>query len=159
MNPPLRTPDDCEAVKAGLKDGTIDCIVTDHAPHADYEKEVEFDLAPFGILGLETAFPLTYTHLVKPGVLSLSEAIAKMTVVPAGVLKLPDGAGTLKPGSLADVAVLDVDTKWTVDRNAVQSKSHNTPFHGMTVQGKALFTLLGGQKRPNCEPQLSTSKM
>src|SRR5262245_29473287 len=80
MNPPLRTPEDCEAVKLGLADGTIDCIVTDHAPHAGYEKEVEFDAAPFGILGLETSFPLVYTTLVKPGILTLSQAIAKMTV-------------------------------------------------------------------------------
>lgn len=146
MNPPLRTPEDCEAVMAGLKDGTIDCIVTDHAPHAEYEKEVEFEAAPFGILGLETSFPLTYTNLVLPGVLSLSEAIAKMTIAPARVLNLPDGAGTLKPGSVADVAVLDLDAEWTIDRNAVQSKSKNTPFHGMKVRGRALFTLLGGKR-------------
>src|SRR5579871_210994 len=131
MNPPLRTPEDCEAVKAGLADGTIDCIVTDHAPHADYEKEVEFDQAPFGILGLETSFPLVYTTLVKPGVLSLADAIAKMTSTPARVLGFADGVGTLKPGAPADVTVLDLDAVWTVDRNRVQSKSRNTPFHGM----------------------------
>lgn len=146
MNPPLRTPEDCAAVIAGLKDGTIDCIVTDHAPHAGYEKEVEFEAAPFGILGLETSFPLTYTHLVLPGILSLSEAIAKMTTAPARVLKLPDGAGTLIPGSAADIAVLDLDAEWIVDRDAVQSKSKNTPFHGMKVQGRAVFTLVGGER-------------
>jgi dihydroorotase len=146
MNPPLRTPEDCEAVKAGLKDGTIDCIVTDHAPHAEYEKEVEFEAAPFGILGLETSFPLTYTHLVLPGVLTLADAIAKMTSVPAGILNLPDGAGTLKPGSVADVAVFDLDEEWTVDRDAVQSKSRNTPFHGAKVRGRTRFTLLGGRR-------------
>ena len=146
MNPPLRTPEDCEAVNAGLKDGTIDCIVTDHAPHADYEKEVEFEAAPFGILGLETSFPLTYTLLVLPGILSLNDAIAKMTVEPARVLNLPNGAGTLKAGADADVAVLDLDAEWTIDRNSVQSKSHNTPFHGMKVQGRAAFTLLGGKR-------------
>jgi dihydroorotase len=146
MNPPLRTPEDCEAVKQGLADGTIDCIVTDHAPHAGYEKEVEFDQAPFGILGLETSFPLVYTTLVKPGLLSLSAAIAKMTVEPARVLNLEEGVGTLKPGAPADVTVLDLDTVWKIDRNAVQSKSKNTPFHGMEVQGKAAFTLVGGRK-------------
>jgi len=145
MNPPLRTQEDCEAVKAGLKDGTIDCIVTDHAPHADYEKEVEFDAAPFGILGLETSFPLTYTQLVLPGVLALSDAIAKMTAVPARVLNLPDGAGTLRPGAVADIAVFELDTEWTIDRAKVQSKSHNTPFHGMKVRGKVAFTVLGGK--------------
>jgi len=146
MNPPLRTQEDCEAVKAGLKDGTIDCIVTDHAPHADYEKEVEFDAAPFGILGLETSFPLTYTQLVLPGVLALSDAIAKMTTVPARVLNLPDGAGTLRPGAVADIAVFELDTEWTIDRAKVQSKSHNTPFHGMKVRGKVAFTVLGGKR-------------
>ncbi|HZP81893.1 MAG TPA: amidohydrolase family protein, partial [Chthonomonadaceae bacterium] len=146
MNPPLRTPEDCEAIKQGLADGTIDCIVTDHAPHAGYEKEVEFDQAPFGILGLETSFPLVYTTLVKPGLLSLSAAIAKMTLEPARILNLEEGVGTLKPGAPADVTVLDLDTVWKIDRNAVQSKSKNTPFHGMEVQGRAVFTLVGGRK-------------
>ena len=146
MNPPLRTPEDCDAVKAGLADGTIDCIVTDHAPHADYEKEVEFDAAPFGILGLETSFPLTYTTLVKTGILTLSQAIAKMTSEPARVLGLPDGVGTLKPGAEADVAVFDLEQVWTIDRNKVQSKSKNTPYHGHEVQGKAIFTIVGGAR-------------
>lgn len=145
MNPPLRTPEDAEAIKAGLADGTIDCITTDHAPHAPYEKEVEFDAAPFGILGLETSFPLVYTTLVIPGLLSLSDAIAKMTVQPARVLGLPEGVGTLQPGAPADVAVLDLDTVWTVDRNTVQSKSKNTPFHGRQVQGRTVLTLVGGR--------------
>jgi len=145
MNPPLRTVADCEAVKRGLADGTIDCIVTDHAPHAGYEKEVEFDAAPFGIIGLETSFALTYTHLVKPGILDLSDAIAKMTCIPARTIGLPEGTGTLKSGALADVAIFDLEKEWTVDRNAVQSKSKNTPFHSMTVQGKADFTIVAGQ--------------
>ncbi len=146
MNPPLRTPEDCEAVKEGLKDGTIDCIVTDHAPHAEYEKEVEFEAAPFGILGLETSFPVTYTTLVQTGILSLADAVAKMTVIPARVLNLPEGAGTLNAGAAADIAVLDLDQEWTIDRTQVQSKSRNTPFHGMHVRGRALFTLLGGRR-------------
>lgn len=145
MNPPLRTEEDCEAIRQGLKDGTIDAISTDHAPHAEYEKEVEFDAAPFGILGLETSFPLVYTTLVKPGILTLSEAIAKMTVEAARVMGWTNGIGTLKPGTEADIAVLDLDQTWTIDRNKVQSKSKNTPFHGREVQGKAAFTLLGGR--------------
>jgi dihydroorotase len=145
MNPPLRTPEDCEAVKRGLADGTIDCIVTDHAPHAEYEKEVEFDAAPFGILGLETSFPLVYTTLVLPGTLSFTEAIAKMTHRAAAVIGLPRNVGTLLPGAPADVAVFDLERKWTIDRNAVQSRSKNTPFHGMEVQGKAECTVVGGR--------------
>ena len=145
MNPPLRTLEDCEAVKQGLADGTIDCIVTDHAPHAEYEKEVEFDAAPFGILGLETSFPLVYTTLVKTGVLTFADAIAKMTHVPARTLKMPDGVGTLQTGAPADLAVFDLDAEWTIDRNKVQSKSKNTPYHGTTVQGKAALTVVGGR--------------
>lgn len=146
MNPPLRTREDCDGIKMGLSKGVIDCIVTDHAPHADYEKEVEFEAAPFGIIGLETSFPLVYTELVLPGVLSLSDAIARMTIEPAKVLNLPNGAGTLQTGALADVVVLDLDAEWTIDRNSVQSKSRNTPFHGRSVTGRALFTLLGGRQ-------------
>ena len=145
MNPPLRTTEDCEAVREGLRDGTIDAIVTDHAPHAGYEKEVEFDRAPFGILGLETSFPLVYTTLVRPGILPLSPAIAKMTHVPARILGLPLDVGTLQTGAPADIAVLDLDREWTIDRDKVQSKSKNTPFHGMTVWGKAAYTLVGGR--------------
>lgn len=145
MNPPLRTQEDCEAVMQGLADGTIDCIVTDHAPHAGYEKEVEFDAAPFGILGLETSFPLVYTTLVKMGKLDFATAIAKMTHIPAQTIGLPPGTGTLEIGADADVAVLDLETEWTIDRESVQSKSKNTPFHGVKVQGKAVFTVVGGR--------------
>lgn len=145
MNPPLRTPEDCEAIKQGLMDGTIDAIVTDHAPHAGYEKEVEFDAAPFGILGLESSFPVVYTTLVKTGILTLSQAIEKMTSIPAKILKMEDGIGTLKPGAPADIAVFDLEKVWKIDRNAVQSKSKNTPFHGWEVQGKAEFTIVAGR--------------
>ena len=145
MNPPLRTPEDCEAIKQGLRDGVIDVIVTDHAPHAGYEKEVEFDAAPFGILGLESSFPIVYTTLVKTGILTLSEAIAKMTCIPAKLLKMPEGIGTLKIGAPADIAVFDLEKVWTIDRDKVQSKSKNTPFHGWEVQGKATFTVVAGR--------------
>ena len=145
MNPPLRTVEDCEAIKQGLKDGTIDAIVTDHAPHAGYEKEVEFDAAPFGILGLESSFPVVYTTLVKTGILTLSQAIEKMTSIPAKILKMEEGIGTLKPGAPADIAVFDLEKVWKIDRDAVQSKSKNTPFHGWEVQGKAEFTIAAGR--------------
>ncbi len=144
MNPPLRTQVHADAVKAALADGTIQCIVTDHAPHADYEKHVEFDAAPFGILGLETSFSLVYTSLVKSGIISLSRAVEMMTIEPARILNLPDGAGTLKDGAMADIAVIDLNAEWVVDRERVQSKSHNTPFHGMTLTAKPQFTLLAG---------------
>src|ERR1041385_909915 len=105
MNPPLRTEEDNRLIKEALADGTIDCIATDHAPHAPYEKEREFDQAPFGILGLETAFALTNSKLVRPGILSLNDAIAKMSTVPARILGLP--GGTLAPGSPAGVSIFD----------------------------------------------------
>jgi dihydroorotase len=143
MNPPLRTPEDNEAVKRGLADGTIDCIATDHAPHAPYEKEQEFDRAPFGILGLETCFGVTYSHLVKPGILSLNDAIAKMSTTPARILGLP--GGTLAPGSPADVSVFDLEREYTVNKAEIKSKSRNTPFMGWTLQGRTVLTVVGGR--------------
>ena len=145
MNPPLRTAEDCEAIMAGLADGTIDCVVTDHAPHARYEKEVEFEAAPFGIIGLETSFPLVYTTLVKTGRLTLNEAISVMTIQPAKVLGLPPTTGTLMPGADADVAIIDLDAEWTYSREAVLSKSCNSPFLGMKLSGRAVTTLVGGR--------------
>jgi dihydroorotase len=143
MNPPLRTAEDNEIIKQGLADGTIDCIATDHAPHAPYEKEREFDQAPFGILGLETAFASAYTHLVLPGVLTLQDVIAKMSTVPARILNLP--GGTLAVGAAADISVLDLDHRWTVRTEEIRSKSKNTPFLGWELQGKAVCTVLGGK--------------
>ncbi len=143
MNPPLRTPEDQDAVRQGLADGTIDCIATDHAPHAPYEKEREFDQAPFGILGLETAFGLTYTHLVRPGVLSLPEAIARLSTIPARILGLP--GGSLAGGSPADVSVFDLEREVTIEPGSIKSKSCNTPFLGWTLQGVPLFTVVGGR--------------
>lgn len=143
MNPPLRTAEDSEILKQGLADGTIDCIATDHAPHAAYEKEREFDQAPFGILGLETSFPVTYTHLVKTGVLTIQDAIAKMSTVPARILGLP--GGTLRDGASADVAVFDLDAEFEVTLDTLRSKSRNTPFMGRRLQGRAIFTVLNGR--------------
>jgi dihydroorotase len=143
MNPPLRTGEDSKILTQGLADGTIDCIATDHAPHAPYEKDQEFDRAPFGILGLETSFPVVYTHLVKPGHLSLMEAINKMSTVPARILGLPGGA--LAEGAPADVTVLDLSREFTVTPEELRSKSRNTPFMGWKLQGQAVFTVVGGR--------------
>jgi len=143
MNPPLRIAEDSEMLKQGLADGTIDCIATDHAPHAAYEKEREFDQAPFGILGLETSFPVIYTHLVKPGILSIQDVVAKMSTVPARILGLP--GGTLRDGSPADIAVFDLNAEFEVTSEMLRSKSRNTPFMGHTLQGRPLFTMLGGR--------------
>jgi len=141
MNPPLRAIEDVEAIKKGLADGTIDAIATDHAPHAVQEKQLEFDAAPFGIIGFETALPLTLA-LVGEGVLTLETAISKLTVEPARVFGLKKG--TLAPGADADVALIDPDSPWVVDPNRFHSKSRNTPFTGWNVRGKVIATVVGG---------------
>jgi dihydroorotase len=134
MNPPLRTAADVEAMLAGLRDGTIDVIATDHAPHAIEEKEVEFDAAPFGIVGLETALALVITQLVKTGALTLPQAISKMTVNPAAILKLE--RGRLKIGAPAALTIFNANEEWTVDKRLFKSKSKNTPFHDWKLQGR-----------------------
>ncbi len=142
MNPPLRTADDVTAIKQGLKDGTIDVIATDHAPHALDEKSGEFDYAPFGVAGLETALGLTL-KLVNEGALSLSEVVRKLTNNPASIFKIE--AGTLTAGSDADITIIDPDIEWTVDASAFKSKSRNTPFNGWKLKGKAVQTIVGGR--------------
>jgi len=142
MNPPLRTAEDVAAIKAGLKDGTIDVIATDHAPHAADEKSGEFDYAPFGIVGLETALGLTLM-LVKEGVLSLSDAVRKLTSNPAGILKI--NKGSLAPGADADITIIDPELNWIVDPQVFRSKSKNTPFGGWKLRGKAVQTIVGGK--------------
>ncbi len=146
MNPPLRTEEDNRGILDGLKDGTLDAIATDHAPHAPYEKEREFDQAPFGILGLETSFAVTYTTLEKPGILSLMVAIDKMSTTPARILGIP--GGTLEEGAPADVSVFDLNAEWTIDPTKFRSKSRNTPFAGSQFAGRCIFTLLGGRVIP-----------
>ena len=141
MNPPLRTREDVEAIKKGLADGTIDAIATDHAPHAVQEKQLEFDTAPFGIIGFETALPLTLA-LVGEGVLTLETAISKLTVEPARAFGLKKG--TLAPGADGDVTLIDPDAPWVVDPNQFYSKSRNTPFTGWNVRGKVVATVVGG---------------
>jgi dihydroorotase len=142
MNPPLRTAEDVAAVRDGIRDGTIDVIATDHAPHASDEKAVEFDAAPFGIVGLETAVGLSL-RLVQDGVLSLSDLIARMSAAPARVLNVDKG--TLSVGADADITIIDPDAEWTVQASAFRSKSKNTPFDGWTLKGKAERTILGGR--------------
>jgi dihydroorotase len=142
MNPPLRADADVQALKTGLKDGTIDVIATDHAPHALQEKQLEFDSAPFGIVGFETALPLTL-RLVTEGVLSLEEALDKLTNRPAQLFHLP--VGTLEVGKDADLTIFDPEEEWVIDPDRFHSKSRNTPFGGWTVKGRIKKTLVGGR--------------
>ena len=144
MNPPLRTEKDVQAIKKGLKDGTIDCICTDHAPHTLEEKSREFDIAPFGIIGFETLLSLVLNELVDKKVLTLSEAIAKMTVNPAKIFSL-NGRGSLKPGSFADVAIIDTKYSYEYKKEDILSKSKNSPFIGRKFKGGAVMTIVGGK--------------
>jgi dihydroorotase len=143
MNPPVRTERDIDALIEGVADGTISILASDHAPHCGYEKEVEFDLAPFGILGLETELGLFLDILLhKKKALSLSRLIAMFTVEPARLLGLD--RGTLSIGAAADVTLIDPDLEWTVDKDQSASRSRNTPFHGWEIKGRALRTIVGG---------------
>jgi dihydroorotase len=142
MNPPLRTEEDRQAVLKGLADGTIDVIATDHAPHHLDEKDIEFNLALNGIVGLETSLPLSL-KLVEAGVLSLPQLVEKMSCAPAAILGLD--RGTLKPGGVADVTVIDPDKVWTVEADRLASKSKNSPFLGWSMKGKAAYTILAGK--------------
>lgn len=147
MNPPLRTADDVEAIKEGLKDGTIDCIVTDHAPHHIDEKNLEFALAKNGIVGLETSLGLGIKNLVKTGVLTMSKLIEKMSFNPSKILGI--NKGTLGEGKSADIIIFDPDREWTVDARSLQSKSKNTPFDGEVLYGKPEYVILGGEIKVN----------
>jgi dihydroorotase len=150
MNPPLREAADRDAIRAGLKDGSIDCIASDHAPHHYDAKEREFDEAPNGIVGLETALGLGIRELVASGLLTLPELLARMSTVPARVFRLP--GGTLAVGAPADVVVFDAGQRWQVRREELLSKSGNSPFLGETLQGRVESTIVGGrvvyQRRP-----------
>ena len=143
MNPPLRTKTDVEAIKAGLADGTIDAIATDHAPHSLEDKEVEMTNAAFGIVGLETALSLTISQLVKPGILTLTQAVEKLSSAPAKILGLE--RGTLSVGSSADIVIFDPSAEVTVDASQFKSKARNTPFNGWTLKGKTQAVIAGGR--------------
>ncbi|MGA3113627.1 MAG: dihydroorotase [Syntrophobacteraceae bacterium] len=142
VNPPLRRLEDIEAIKAGLGDGTIDVIASDHAPHSAVEKDLEFEYAANGIIGLESSLPLIL-RLIREGVLTPLEAVAKISRNPARILSIP--LGTLRKGMAADLTIIDPEVKYTVDVNRFKSKSRNCPFAGMEVQGQAVMTLVGGK--------------
>ena len=143
MNPPLRRQDDVEAIRQGLKDGSIDVIATDHAPHSFDEKEVEYQSAPFGIIGLETAIGLTLTELFHKNVLSLYEIVEKMAVNPRRILRLPDVR--IEEGEPANLTILDPVAEWTVDPRLFKSRSRNTPFGGRHLKGRPFGVLNNGQ--------------
>ena len=142
VNPPIRAEKDRLAIIEGLKDGTLDCIVTDHAPHHEDDKNVEYALAAFGISGLETSFALSYTQLVKGGVLTLSELADKMSANPAAILNLQ--GGRLEVGAPADLTIVDLNKVWTIDPKDFVSKGKNTPFAGREVYGRVKYTVVDG---------------
>ncbi|MDD4179441.1 MAG: dihydroorotase [Candidatus Margulisbacteria bacterium] len=144
VNPPLKTKADVKEIMRGLKDGTIDAIATDHAPHTIEDKNVEFNLAASGLVGLETGFGLVYTNLVDKKIMTLKQAVAKMTASPARILSLAN-KGALKPGADADVTIIDPKQEWLVDPAKFASKSRNTPFAGWQLKGKVLYTIVAGR--------------
>jgi dihydroorotase len=144
MSPPLRSAEHLEALLEGLRDGTIDTIATDHAPHHSDEKALEYDRAPFGITGLETAIGLAFLRLIQPGVIDLVRLVELFSTNPAKVFRIPE-RGTLKPGSIADVTIIDPDLEWTYKNSDSKSKSKNTPFNGWAFRGAAVATIVGGK--------------
>jgi len=143
MNPPLRTPEDVEAIKAGLADGTIDAIVTDHAPHHKDEKDCEFGYALNGIVGLETSLGVGIKYLVNEGVLTMSQLVEKMSLNPSKILGI--AKGTLGEGKIADITIFNPDEKWTVDIEKLNSKSKNSPYDGYELCGKPQYVIVGGK--------------
>jgi len=158
VNPPLRTEADRLAILEGLADGTIDCIATDHAPHTEIEKDVEFDVAPFGATGLETAVGVIFTYVVKAGVLSAAQAVAKLTVGPTRALGLED-RGTLRVGGPADVTVIDPARTWTVEATGFMSMSRNSPFVGFELTGAPVLTVVRGEIAYAAEGVLAAGKV
>jgi len=146
VNPPLRSEEDVAAVREGLANGMIDIVASDHAPHSPEEKNQEWEKAPFGVIGLETTLGLILTYLVRPGILTLSQAIKKMTIMPARIFGLDVlGIGSLKVGTKADLTLIDLDKKWKVDVSRFYSKGRNCPFNGWDLEGKAVLTMVGGR--------------
>lgn len=142
VNPPIREAEDVAAIREGLRDGTLDCIVTDHAPHHKDEKNVEYNLAAFGISGIETSFSLSYTYLVKAGVLTLEQLADRMSAAPARILGLE--GGVLAEGNAADIMLADLNAKYVIDSKDFVSKGKNTPFNGTEVYGKVCCTIVDG---------------
>jgi dihydroorotase len=144
VNPPLRTQEDVDAIKQAIKDGTIDCIVTDHAPHTHEDKEVDYDHAPFGMIGLETSVGLTITELVNKKFLTWPKMVERMSATPARIMGLK-GKGVLKPGADADITIIDPNKEWVFKKEEVVSKSQNSPFLGWKLQGQVQKTICGGK--------------
>jgi dihydroorotase len=144
MAPPLRSQEHLEAILEGIKDGTIDAIATDHAPHHADEKSLEYDRAPFGITGLETAVGLAFNELVHKGLVDLVRLVEMCSTNPAKIFSLA-GRGTLAPGSVADVTIIDPDLTWTYNNVDSRSKSKNSPFDGWNFTGAAVATIVGGR--------------
>ena len=142
VNPPLRTAEDAAALIEGVKDGTVDAIATDHAPHSDFEKDREFELAPFGMIGLETSLSLVITNLVAPGIISWERAVELMSANPRAILRVERVA--LEPGSVADLTVIDPEAAWTVDAADFLSKAANSGFIGAELTGRATDVYVGG---------------
>jgi dihydroorotase len=157
MNPPLREPADVDAMREALADGTIDCIATDHAPHPYDAKEAEFDYAPFGVVGLETALGLGLVELVDRGTLTLPRLVRCLTSRPAEIAHLP--GGTLGKDAPADVVIFDPGASWVVDPALFFSKSRNTPFAGRTLKGLVRWTFVGGVAVHHAEDAASLSSM
>ena len=152
VNPPLRTPPDIEQLLAAVADGTITILATDHAPHTQEEKELEFAAAPYGLIGLECALPLYVRALIESGTIDWPAMVAMMTLNPARLCDLR-GKGELTAGADADVTVIDPRCKWTIDVDAFVSKSRNCPFHGWSVTGRPIATVVGGRIKMNRDPQ------
>ena len=144
VNPPLRTQEDVDAIKEGLKDGTIDCIVTDHAPHTAEEKEKDYDHAPYGMIGLETAIGLTVTELIEKKVLSWTQMADRMSAAPARIVGLAS-KGVIKEGMDADITIIDPEKVWEVRKEDIVSKSKNSPFIGRKLKGAVAVTIYGGK--------------
>lgn len=143
MNPPLRSERDRKCLISALKEDIIDAIATDHAPHPDYEKELEYSLAPFGVIGLETAFPVLFTELTGNNEIGLNNLILKLTAKPASILKLP--LGEIKEGATADFTLIDLEKEWTIDAIDFASRSSNCPFLGWNVKGQVEYTIVDGK--------------
>jgi dihydroorotase len=146
VNPPLRTEKDVMALREGLADGTIDIIATDHAPHSSENKECEWQAAAFGMLGLESAFSIGYLTMVKSGLLSLATLVDRMSIAPAKIAGYREHGGTIQIGQSANLCIVDLSKTWTVDRDAVQSKSRNTPFHGRELPAVVERTFFRGKE-------------
>ena len=146
VNPPLRSDEDVAALKEGVASGAIDIIASDHAPHSPEEKNRPWDQAPFGVIGLETTLGVILTFLVRPGLMTLNQAIEKMTILPARIFGLDQlGVGSLRPGGRADLTLIDLERKWKVDASRFYSKGRNCPFDGWVLYGKAVLTILDGE--------------